>query len=488
MKETNFFKWLIDKGQKDSSAQSIISRVKRIEAVYPDLYSRIADESIVNLLNVFTYTKADEAKSREPLHKIEIEGNLYTGTQSLRTALAQYIEFMQSETKEGEISENSIIMDSDKIPMFSEKEKLYKIDDFREWMHWRNEMTKESANSYVSYLNSLRLQITRKSDGILIWDYISNCLKDGNLAIAFGLLEKVDEAVSKHIQSCKTDKYDKTRLNNCRSALRKYILFLEDDIVELPDEEELDTAGKSRVEIATQVDGVCDDNVTGNVTYSLTDLRQNFVFRLKTQNRMSNNKDIFYPIGMICKLFNYSQRNAKRRGIYNKDAEWLNDWFNDYVDTIVVVTADGEFPLSIIKEIAIDMDRGTVSLLLSEGCEWHIVYTETVHNEKVPMVAKYLRDIHIDHTPLMSNVLSMSLNNLPAFTALSEVIRKIAKQKKLDIKPSNFGKISRNLFGNTEIVDTQLLPLIPELKNELDLLRSKCVLKLMQGSLNLQKK
>lgn len=104
------------------------------------------------------------------------------------------------------------------------------------------------------------------------------------------------------------------------------------------------------------------------------------------------------------------------------------------------------------------------------------------------MVAKYLRDIHIDHTPLMSNVLSMSLNNLPAFTALSEVIRKIAKQKKLDIKSSNFGKISRNLFGNTEIVDTQLLPLIPELKNELDLLRRKCVLKLMQGSLNLQKK
>lgn len=488
MKETSFFKWLIDKGQRTNSAQSIISRVKRIETVYPDLCSRIEDESIVNLLNVFTYTKADEAKGRNPLHKIEIEGNLYTGTQSLRTALIQYIEFMQSETKAEEMSNNSNNADSYINPMISEEEKLYKIDEFREWMHWRDEMTKESANSYVSYLNNLRLQITRKSDGILILDYISGCLKDGNVAIAFELLEKVDEFVSKHMLSCKRDKYEKTRLNNGRSALRKYILFLEDDIEELPDEEELDTAGGSGVDLATQFESVSDDNVTENITYSLTDLKQNFIFRLKTQNRMSNHKDVFYPIGMICKLFNYSQRNAKREGVYNKDAEWLNDWFNDYADTIVVVTANGEYPLSRIKEIAINIYSGTVSLLLPECCERHIVYTEAIHDEKFPMFAKRLRDIHIDHTPLMSNVLSMSLNNLHAFTAFSEVIRKVAKQKRLDIKPSNFGKISKNLFENTDIVDKQLLPLIPELKNELDLLRGRCVLKLMQGSLNLQKK
>lgn len=104
------------------------------------------------------------------------------------------------------------------------------------------------------------------------------------------------------------------------------------------------------------------------------------------------------------------------------------------------------------------------------------------------MEAKRLRDIHIDHTPLMSDVLSASVGSLPALAVMSDLIKKTAKQKRLDIKPSNFGKISKSLFENTEIVDAQLLPLIPELKKELDILRGKCVLKLMQGSHNLKKK
>lgn len=64
---------------------------------------------------------------------------------------------------------------------------------------------------------------------------------------------------------------------------------------------------------------------------------------------------------MICKLFNYSQREAKKEGKYNNDAEWLNEWFNDYVDTILVITADGEYPLSKVKDIMINpRDRKSV--------------------------------------------------------------------------------------------------------------------------------
>lgn len=488
MKESEFFKWLIDRGAQENTVQSICSRIKRIEAVYPDLKSRIEDETIGNLLSVFTYTKADEVKNREPLHKIEIDGNQYNGTQSLRNALIQYIEFVQSEMADGVVTDDAETTESDKTSASLGEVMLYKTDEFREWMRWRGGMTQRSANSYVSYLKTLRHTVTRKSDGAYALDIISDLLREGNTAAALELLEKVEEKVSMYMLSSETDKSDKKDFNNYRSALRKYALFLEDDMQELPDEEELDNAETSDADLATQFDGESNVKPSGNLTYPISDIKQNFVFRLKTQNRMSNQKDIFYPIGIICKLFNYSQHKAERNCIYNNDAEWLNEWFNDYVDTILVITADGEYPLSKIKEIMINPNDGAVSMLLDGRSEKLIVLTENTQGDNVPMIAKRLRDIHIDHTPLMSNALSTSLANLPSLAVMSEIIKKSAKQKKLDIKPSNFGKISNELFRNTEVINEQLLPLIPELKNELDILRGKCVLKLMQASLNLRKK
>lgn len=491
MKEKEFLNWLVKSGLKETTAESVVSRVRRIEKTYPELDSRFEDGSIETLLNVFTYTKNDEAKKRIPLHKIEIDGKPYSGTQSLRNALAQYIEFMQNNKKDAPVSRNAELAETRETtmaPTTLSEGGLYKIDEFREWMHWREEMTRESAKSYVSFLNTLRLNVTRKSDGVLIMDYISNLLRDGNLAEALELLEKVDEAVSRYMLSDKVDKHEKTRFNNSRSALRKYVLFLENIMEELPDEEELDDVETSDVDLTTLFDGESVDKTSENLTYSKSDLKRNFVFRLKTQNRMSNHKDIFYPIGMICKLFNYSQRKSKRNGEYNNDAEWLNDWFNDYADAILAITADGEYPLSTVKEIMINPEDGKVCLLVNECCEEFVVFTETTQKSALPMEAKRLRDIHIDHTPLMSDVLSASVGSLPALAVMSDLIKKTAKQKRLDIKPSNFGKISKSLFENTEIVDAQLLPLIPELKKELDILRGKCVLKLMQGSHNLKKK
>lgn len=490
MQETDFLKWLVEHDQQENTARSIVSRVRRIEEAYPELDSRFEDGSIKILMNVFTYTKRDEAKKRIPLHKIEIDGNPYTGTQSLRNALTQYIEFMQSKMADAVITDNAETIESDKAPISAEKGKFYKTEEFREWMHQRVGMTQGSANSYVSYLNTLRHIVTRKSDGASAIDLISDLLREENTAAALELLERVEEKVSEYMLLSEIDKSEKDDFNKYRSALKKYALFLEDDLEELPDEDELDNAETSDANLTTQFDVESDDKPLGNLTYSISEIKQNFIFRLKTQNRMSNRKDIFYPIGMICKLLNYSQREAQKKGKYNNDAEWLKEWFNGYVDTILVITADGMYPLSKIKEIIINPNDGAVSLILTGCCEQHRIFTETMNvgESHIPMQAKRLRDIHIDHTPLMSKVLSTSLDNLPALTAMSEIIKKYAKQKGIDIKPSNFGKISKELFRNTEVINAQLLPLIPELKNELEILRGECVLKLMQASLNLKKK
>ena len=116
------------------------------------------------------------------------------------------------------------------------------------------------------------------------------------------------------------------------------------------------------------------------------------------------------------------------------------------------------------------------------------VYTETADGKTEPLKATGIRKIHIDHTPLMAQVLTDNISLIPAIDTLSKEIKATAKTNRIDLKPANFGKISKILFADEKYVDGQLLPLIPALKEELDLLRKKCKLTLMQASHNLRKK
>ncbi len=88
----------------------------------------------------------------------------------------------------------------------------------------------------------------------------------------------------------------------------------------------------------------------------------------------------------------------------------------------------------------------------------------------------------------MAQVLTDNISLIPAIDTLSKEIKATAKTNRIDLKPANFGKISKILFADEKYVDGQLLPLIPALKEELDLLRKKCKLTLMQASHNLRKK
>lgn len=228
MKETAFLNWLIENGKKENSARSTVSRIKRIEEVYPDLDSRYEDDSLETLLSVLTYTKKDEAKNREPLHKIQIDGDFYTGTCSLRQALSLYLAFRQ----QGKAVPLHPVakVDADTQVTFSETNKIYKIDEFREWMYWIHNMKKESASSYVSNLKALWLQINKESDGTLVMDSVGKLLEAGRYAEALNQLDSMDELASLRLLSDNIDASQKKRLNDWRSALRKYIYFDENKL------------------------------------------------------------------------------------------------------------------------------------------------------------------------------------------------------------------------------------------------------------------
>ena len=203
---------------------------------------------------------------------------------------------------------------------------------------------------------------------------------------------------------------------------------------------------------------------------------------------MSNDKDIFYPISIIRKLFCYSQRNGKKTATPNRDYDWFKNWIDDYAGEIQVLLNGKSYQLSDIRALLLYPATENVYIRVPDvnGDLW--VYTETADGKTEPLKATGIRKIHIDHTPLMAKVLTDNISLIPAIDTLSKEIKATAKTNRIELKPANFGKISKILFADDKYVDGQLLPLIPALKEELDLLRKKCTLTLMQASHNLRKK
>ena len=164
---------------------------------------------------------------------------------------------------------------------------------------------------------------------------------------------------------------------------------------------------------------------SSTIVYPYSEIEKNFCFRLMTQNRMSNNKDIFYPIGIIRKLFRYSQRNARRVGLENDDYEWLKQWIKDYVSEIGVITSSGTYPLGQFPSLLVNPSDRSVAVVVNEATGSHcFVYTEQedANGTALPMAAENLKGIHIDHTPNMATVLSEQKDNLPALDTLSKSV------------------------------------------------------------------
>lgn len=337
-------------------------------------------------------------------------------------------------------------------------------------------------------MNSLNNEVIDiDSNGASFFSVLTNLINANHYVEIMVLLEEVDRMISMKINSDSVDSNTRKKLNDRRSSLRRYKEFLEEELEDIPDEEEIEELERS---FSLNPGDRESKKVTSEATeiYDYQSLEDNFRFRLLTQNRMSRKKDVFYPIGIIRKLFKYSQKNGLSS---EKDYDWLIEWINDCVGEIIVLTKEDRVALNDVDYLTIHPQTNSVQISCrDEGNKNHEVYTETIKEAegKAPMAVSGLRDIHIDHTPLMSKTLSEELSNLKALPTLTEIIKRVAKRHRIEVTTKNFGKISKKLFADEDFVDETLLPLIPEIKNDLNLLRGKGELQLMQASYNLRKK
>jgi hypothetical protein len=99
MNKILFKKWLIEvRGLKESVAGFRVTNCKAIEKVYGNLEEHYYLDGCKAILSQLKYTKKDERENNEKQHLINIDGNVYNGTSTLRQALSRYIEFMNDKS------------------------------------------------------------------------------------------------------------------------------------------------------------------------------------------------------------------------------------------------------------------------------------------------------------------------------------------------------------------------------------------------------
>ena len=164
---------------------------------------------------------------------------------------------------------------------------------------------------------------------------------------------------------------------------------------------------------------------------------------------------------------------------------------NDCSAEIRIATDKGYFILADLSEqnaMMIDTATKEVTVTLLDGRTARML-TETADGSSAPRIMKVdsLDQIHIDHSPQISNVLSEHLSELFTMEKLTAIIREVAVAHKLPIIRENFSAIFRHVI-DSEKYSLELLKMLPLLFRELNLIRENSTLCLMEAKENLKKK
>lgn len=106
MKELEFSQWLKEQGYDESTIRSRVSNCKTVEKYYLDLDRQYRKDKCEDLMTILSYTTADERSKLPPQHIIPINGDVRTGSASLKQAVKRYVEFSCENKQELSFEEN----------------------------------------------------------------------------------------------------------------------------------------------------------------------------------------------------------------------------------------------------------------------------------------------------------------------------------------------------------------------------------------------
>lgn len=310
--------------------------------------------------------------------------------------------------------------------------KIEKNDNFINWLIANNITSNESAISYDSYVRN----------ALLCLDLNMSQVQEVNI------VKYVIDVLSLKGTAQKYDKSPST-VKKYLSALRAYGEFLNDTSYHLED-----TTVNLPLIVSTSLEQV----------YVQEDLFKNFVFRLITQDRFY--KEIYFPISLIKQLF---YKNNKRQA------------FDSILDKMVnsINMFDSKQNEILFKDI-IELKISNNKVVVNQSNKEIEIYTPTENGNSKPFTIDKLSDISIDHVKSQHAVMQDLKNDLPAFSKLTEILKKSSTEV--------INRPTLALYKKENGLENILLEInINDLENELNSIIGKTELRLMDRKLNTSK-
>lgn len=130
MKEEEFRSWLTThRNLSERTIGSRISNCRTVERHEGDLDSQFDHDQLKELTRRLTYSSRDQVANKPPQHTIPIQGNVYTGTATLRSAVSLYKQF-----REQEIEGDETVVAAESRPSISNLNKAHFRDFFLQFI------------------------------------------------------------------------------------------------------------------------------------------------------------------------------------------------------------------------------------------------------------------------------------------------------------------------------------------------------------------
>lgn len=347
-----------------------------------------------------------------------------------------------------------------------------RLSSFKDWLMDENICTtSKSAASYSSRLknalNSMSVKIFGKGvniSAIVLIDSLLIQKRDYGIGIKF--LDALTRLA--YQERNKKGNVETGSWGDCRTALNRYIAFLE--------EKGVDNCIKDiQQSICIEINKFI--NNYNPREYDKIKLQDNIIKRRKTEGRYTG--DVYYPIELIIKVFNNSGKENKH---------FMDDWFIHNVNEIdLLINEKGETKkFKDLESVELCKDY-TVKLNFSGETRESYLYTRINDDRFSLMKVATLASIHIDHKEAISNILNKNEgNNYPAFKRVTEMIKEAIEEnlwKSMAVK--NKKTYLKNQFYSDHKVDLE--ELIPCLKKDLDNLLNNVEYEMMDGLANIKK-
>lgn len=392
----------------------------------------------------------------------------------MRSAFHKYIQFIQEKISDAQKSSLPITRKSAKT--------MFLRNNFIEWLQDNDIYTKESAESAASRVKTLNDKFISKLIPGKHYDFLeklpNHIKEDAEKTIL--LLDKLVMRVYDSEVNPEEYSINASTFRYMKRAFSLYASFIKEIIYD----NYLTTNNKNEDKTENEIEQI--DNIN-KVCFENDFIKDNFSLRLLTQDRLSNNKNLFYPIRLIRRLFTKHDKLA-RLGLINgkpNETKYLFDIIHNCIDKINVITDKGIFKLKDVNTLKIDLSLKSVTVVL-KNAEQATLLTQTDKGEIEQMKVSNFKDISIDHITSMSDILEEKADNLPTLKKLTEQIKQVAKENNINITLGNLSKLNNRIIENIKI--TEIAPLLSKLKEELAIIDGFTELQLMERTYNIRKK